>query len=205
MNYLDGIKKISFDIFLILGGITVLLYTYKRINPYSFIGLEERFLATALLFGFLSIILHINEILTYVYALKSKINYNTYISKQDKKFISAIPIPSIIKTQISFVIYFLLIIVASFVLILFSSKFLLQLGDLIPYFILIYFFISLVLKLDSRIPIAFALLLLFLTAVTLVQGLENAANQIAIYAYYFLVAGVVLQLIEYIRNPQTEY
>lgn len=205
MNYLDGIKKISFDIFLILGGITVLLYTYKRINPYSFIGLEERFLATALLFGFLSIILHINEILTYVYALKSKINYNTYISKQDKKFISAIPIPSIIKTQISFVIYFLLIIVVSFVLILFSSKFLLQLGDLIPYFILIYFFISLVLKLDSRIPIAFALLLLFLTAVTLVQGLENAANQIAIYAYYFLVAGVVLQLIEYIRNPQTEY
>jgi len=193
MNFSDEIKKISLNVFLILGAVTVFLYIYKRTNPYSFTGLDERFLATALLlFGFLSIIFHIKEILTYVHSLKSI------------KFSSEILIPSIAKTQISYVVYFLLILAVSFVLIFFSSKFLFQLGDLIPYFILIYLFISLILKLDSRIPIAFALLLLLLTATTLVQGLENAANQIAIYAYYFLVAGVMLQLIEYIRNPETE-
>ncbi len=202
MNYSDEIKKISLNVFLILGIITIVLYIYKRTNPYSFIGLEERFLATTLLFGFLSIIFHIKEILGYVYRLKNKVSYNN--SKQEKTFFKAIVIPELIKKDVSYILYFLLILAFSFAVIFFSSKFLLQLRDLIPYFILIYFFVSLILKLDSRIPIAFALLLLFLTAVTLVQGLENAANQIAIYAYYFLVVGVVLQLIEYIRNPQKE-
>jgi len=201
INYLDEIKRIIFNVFLFLGVITVFLYIYKRTNPYSFIGLEERFLAMTLLFGFLSIISHINEISIPVSALKNKMNSTT-------KFCSFIPkkniFSTITRTEICYAFYFILIIVVSFLIILFSSKFLLQLRDLVPYFILIYFFISLILKLDSRIPIAFALLLLFLTAVTLVQGLENAANQIAIYAYYLLVVGVVLQLIEYIRNPQEE-
>ena len=205
MNYLDETKEVLLSVFLILGLITVLLYIYKRINPYSFIGLEERFLATTLLFGFLSIIFHIKEILVNLYTLTNKINYRTYIPKQNEPFSPIISIPKIAKTQISYVIYFLLILVVSFLLILYSSKFLLQLKDLIPYFILIYLFISLILKLDSRIPIAFALFLLFLTAITLVQGLENAANQIAIYSYYFLVVGVLLQLIEYVRNPVKEY
>ncbi len=59
-------------------------------------------------------------------------------------------------------------------------------------------------KYDSRIPIAFALLLLVLSAIELAFKSEAAANQIAIYAYYYLVAGVLLQLIEYIRNPEDE-
>jgi uncharacterized membrane protein len=72
----------------------------------------------------------------------------------------------------------------------------------VPYLLLIYFIVSLKLKLDSRIPIALALGLLFMTAITLVQGAESSANQLAVFAYYLLVVGVVLQLIEYIRNPE---
>ncbi len=191
MDYLDEIKKVSFNVFLIMGTLTISLYIYKMIYPYSFMGLNESFFTATILFGSISIISDIKEILTYT---KRKIFFAPI-----RTAILRIP-----KTNISYIVYFLLILATSFVIIFLSSKFLLQLKDLIPYFILIYFAISLILRLDSRISIVSALLLLFLTAVTLVQGLENAANQIAIYAYYFLVAGVVLQLVEYIRNPEKE-
>ncbi|VVB60277.1 Uncharacterised protein [uncultured archaeon] len=59
-------------------------------------------------------------------------------------------------------------------------------------------------KYDSRIPVAFALLLLVLSAIELAYRSEELANQIAVYAYYYLVVGVLLQLIEYIRNPGDE-
>jgi len=55
-------------------------------------------------------------------------------------------------------------------------------------------------KYDPRIPIAFALLLLVLSAIELAVASEDVANMIAIYAYYYLVVGVLLQLIEYIRE-----
>ncbi len=191
MDYLDEIKKVSFNVFLIMGTLTISLYIYKMIYPYSFMGLNESFFTATILFGSISIISDIKEILTYT---KRKIFFAPI-----RTAILRIP-----KTNISYIVYFLLILATSFGIIFLSSKFLLQLKDLIPYFILIYFAISLILRLDSRISIVSALLLLFLTAVTMVQGLENAANQIAIYAYYFLVAGVVLQLVEYIRNPEKE-
>jgi len=202
MNSLDEIKKISLNVFFALGVITLFLNIYKRVDPYFFVGLEERFFASTLLFGSLSIIFHIKEISDFAANLKKKILTKALISKQMIDFSTNSSIPKINKNEITQIIYFLLIIVVSFVMIFYSSKFLIQLGDLIPYFILIYFFISLIQKFDSRIPIAFALFLLFLTAIILVQGQEKAANQIAIYAYYFLVIGVVQQLIEYIRNPQ---
>ena len=55
-------------------------------------------------------------------------------------------------------------------------------------------------KYDSRIPIGFALLLLVITAFVLAFSSEALANRIAIYSYYYLVVGVVLQLIGYIRE-----
>lgn len=55
-------------------------------------------------------------------------------------------------------------------------------------------------KYDSRIPIGFALILLVLSAVELAFASEAMANTIAIYAYYYLVVGVLLQLIEYVRE-----
>lgn len=72
------------------------------------------------------------------------------------------------------------------------------------YLFLLYFIISLVHRLDSRYPIVAALTLLFFTAILLVQEKEDFANQIAIYAYYFLVIGVVLQLVEYVREGGEE-
>lgn len=203
MIHINEIKKVILNLFVSLGFITVFVYIYKRNNPYSFIGLEERFLATSLLFGLLSFIFYLNEIKELAFTFRNKLITKTNNSKQKTDFsFPNISISGLNKTQITQIIYFLLIIMVSFGLIFFSSKFLLQLGDLIPYFILVYFFISLMQKYDSRIPIVFALFLLFLTAITLMQGLEKAANQIAIYAYYLLVIGVVLQLIEYVRNPQ---
>ena len=46
--------------------------------------------------------------------------------------------------------------------------------------------------------IAFQILLIC-AAVYLSMGIESIANEIAIYAYYSLVIGVILQLVSYVR------
>jgi len=43
-------------------------------------------------------------------------------------------------------------------------------------------------------------LLLVLCAVLLIQGSSAIANKVAIYAYFLLVVGVVLQFIAYVRH-----
>ncbi len=64
----------------------------------------------------------------------------------------------------------------------------------------IYFILSAILRFDSRIPIVAALLLLITTPFLLNAGKFGLADTTAITAYYFLVTGVLLQLIEYIRE-----
>ncbi|MFH1126511.1 MAG: hypothetical protein V1718_00180 [archaeon] len=59
-------------------------------------------------------------------------------------------------------------------------------------------------KQDSRIPIAFALILLMVSAFQLAFQTESAANQTAILAYYLLCVGVLAQFIEYIKNPEDD-
>ena len=64
---------------------------------------------------------------------------------------------------------------------------------LIPFFV--------ILKFDGRIPVAYAILLLILTAFILAfQKNEDLANQVAIYAYWLLVVGVTCLTIEYLRE-----
>lgn len=79
-----------------------------------------------------------------------------------------------------------------------------QIQEKSHYLFLAYFIVALVNRLDSRYSIGVALALLFFTAIILVQKKEDLANQMAIYAYYFLVVGVVLQFLEYIRNKEGE-
>jgi uncharacterized membrane protein len=68
--------------------------------------------------------------------------------------------------------------------------------------LLLYIPLSLKLKLDERYPIAVAIFLLILSAITLAQGFEERANLIAIYAYYFLVIGIILLFIDFLRNKE---
>jgi hypothetical protein len=55
-------------------------------------------------------------------------------------------------------------------------------------------------KLDARIPIAAALLLLLITPFYLIAHLENYANYLAMQAYFFLVIGVLQQLVDYVAH-----
>ncbi len=56
-------------------------------------------------------------------------------------------------------------------------------------------------KFDGRIPVGYALLMLILAAIVLAfYNNENLANQLAIYAYWLLVVGVVCLTIEFIRE-----
>jgi len=48
----------------------------------------------------------------------------------------------------------------------------------------------------SNYPISIALMLFILTAATIVNGNGQLAEELAIYAYYFLVTGVAIRFIE---------
>jgi len=71
-------------------------------------------------------------------------------------------------------------------------------------FIGIFFVISFILKIDSRFSIAAALLALASCPFLLILKKDPIAEQMAIYAYFWLVAGVVLQVIEYLRLSPKE-
>ena len=55
-------------------------------------------------------------------------------------------------------------------------------------------------KYDCRLLVAIAIILLVACAVLLAEGMESFANRVAIWAYYFLVIGVIGLLIEYVRE-----
>lgn len=57
-------------------------------------------------------------------------------------------------------------------------------------------------KYDSRLLIGAAILILTVSAVELAWGSEAYANTLSLWAYYFLVAGVLGSLVEYIRSPK---
>jgi len=59
-------------------------------------------------------------------------------------------------------------------------------------------------KIDSRFPIAGALLLLIITPFYLIKNLESYANYLATIAYFLLVIGVIRQFYEYVKNHQSQ-
>lgn len=65
-----------------------------------------------------------------------------------------------------------------------------------------FFLAFLLMKLDSRVPIGFALVCLIACPFILLFHYQLLADKFAIWAYYFLVIGVVLQIIEFIREPR---
>jgi hypothetical protein len=52
----------------------------------------------------------------------------------------------------------------------------------------------------SDLPIIIALVLLVSTPFLLLQNENEIANQIAGYAYYFLIAGILWKIIQYLIN-----
>lgn len=64
--------------------------------------------------------------------------------------------------------------------------------------------IFLILKIDSRFLILPAILGLAYCPFLLMADQETFAESIAIYVYYFLVVGVLLQLVEFIRKKDCE-
>jgi hypothetical protein len=59
----------------------------------------------------------------------------------------------------------------------------------------------LIFNFNNKIPIVIGLVLLLVCPFLLIFKKEAVANGLAIWAYYFLVIGVVLQLIEFVKSP----
>jgi len=193
-------KKIALNVFYFFLILTFFLLFKKGGIP---AGLEMKFLITTVLFGVLALLLNYKDCLDSIKQFKNKVIKTGLNELLRERF--SIPHFSFktfeIKNYKTIILYIVSIGLMVAILNYYTQIFY-YLIKAMPYLLLIYFIVSLKLKLDSRIPIALALGLLFLTAITLVRGAESSANQLAIFAYYLLVVGVVLQLIEYIRNPE---
>jgi septum site-determining protein MinD len=67
-----------------------------------------------------------------------------------------------------------------------------------------YFLAALIYRIDPRYPVLAAIGSLVLAAILLAQQKEALANRVAVYAYYFLVVGVLLNLVDYLREGREE-
>ncbi len=74
--------------------------------------------------------------------------------------------------------------------------------DTVSKLIFLYFFILLAYRIDARIPLAAVLLLLSGAAVIMVMGNKSFAYDLAAYAVYFLIGGMLLKFIEYIGDKR---
>jgi hypothetical protein len=66
--------------------------------------------------------------------------------------------------------------------------------------IAIYIIVMAYLRLEPRVTIVVAFALLIASAITMLLGMDDLSEQLAIYTFYLLVAGVVLLLIHHIRE-----
>jgi nitrate/nitrite transporter NarK len=71
-----------------------------------------------------------------------------------------------------------------------------SLGTLVLIGFAIFIAISAVLRLEPRIAMRMAIVLLVAAALTLALGKEDLAEQLALYAYYFLASGAILLLVQ---------
>jgi len=219
------IRKSILFIFIGLCIATVLFSSIKLRNPYIFPGAEQRLFLFTTIFGTLSLVLYFQNILNFLKigflnAVFKKIPKKLRKEKKGKKIklkekikkpilqelikLFSLYIKSLISYSKKNPLKFFLIVVAIFLYIYFLFWLYpkLTFDEFAFFLLLLYIPFSLKLKLDERYPVAFAIFLLILSAITLAQGFEERANRIAIYAYYFLVIGVILMLAEYLREPK---
>lgn len=83
------------------------------------------------------------------------------------------------------------------VFVFFENTFFLSSSNVIGYLLVLYIVLSLTWKINSRVSVAAALLLLMSCPFFLISAQEQLAENVAVYVYYFLVIGVFLQLKEY--------
>lgn len=68
--------------------------------------------------------------------------------------------------------------------------------------LIVYMIYSQFARLDSRLPIAAGLVLLVFAGILDAAGAPDAANNVAVYVYFLIGAGVVLLLIDYVRDAR---
>lgn len=70
-------------------------------------------------------------------------------------------------------------------------------GSFLLAFFVSFFLLSWILRIESRIALGWGLMMLLGAPLYLLVGREGRAEDLALYAYYFLIAGVTLQFLEY--------
>jgi len=73
--------------------------------------------------------------------------------------------------------------------------------EIITLIFLVYVVAWILLKFSYKIPLVIGIFLLIASPLSLlVTETENTASQIGIYAFYFLISGVVIAVINYLRK-----
>ncbi len=106
-----------------------------------------------------------------------------------------IELPDYLKNNLPYLLVLISIILSHFI---FKGE---DLKTFLSFLLLIPIYVYL--KWDGRIPVGYALLMLITAAIVLAfMKNEALANQLAIYAYWLLVVGVICLTIEYLREQK---
>jgi hypothetical protein len=88
------------------------------------------------------------------------------------------------------------------IFVFFENTFFFSSSNMIGYLLVLYIALSLIWKINSKVSIVAALLLLMSCPFFLISDQEQLAENVAVYVYYFLVIGVFLQLKEYVLEEK---
>ena len=226
-------RRIVLNVFVVLSALTIAFLAYRRFDPFVFPGLEQRLSVFSALFGFITLALYSQEILTCIgNVLKKRLKVSVpslkALPRREKKErvkrfrIVLEKIGSALANSLGHLrggylreCWLKLAAVAlrnkkklaaytgcalPYLLFLWWLYPRVTFNEFVFFVLLAYIPVSVKARLDPRYPVAAAIFLLILCAVTLAQGFEEHANTLAIYAYYFLVIGVTLLFIDYFRR-----
>ncbi|MBU5678845.1 MAG: hypothetical protein QXJ96_02975 [Candidatus Aenigmatarchaeota archaeon] len=194
----DFYTRILSEVFIFFIIFTIAVIIYKRYNPFVLPEIEWRLIVILAFLGFLLVLTKVIRIDLFNIKISVKKKAKTKTRKISKKIVLSDITLSLIAWARKHPIRTILFIVYLFFLYIIYPT--MSIHDFSFFALLLYIPISIKLKLDERIPIAFALFLLIISAIALAQGFEDRANLIAIYAYYFLVIGVILLFIDYMKS-----
>ncbi|MBS3052357.1 MAG: hypothetical protein J4428_03225 [Candidatus Aenigmarchaeota archaeon] len=202
----DIIKDVFLNIFLLLIFSTIFFYIYNKINSFDFPGLKERLLLFSGIFGVLSFVMNFEDLMLFAKNLRSEIIiYKIRLKYRRNIFDIRFNLPKLTIKKIDMgqwnqhVIIFGLVPYLALLVVLFNF---LKFNDFMFFILLLYIPISFKLRLNPKIPLISALLLLLLSGLIFSQGFESYANVISVYAYYCLVIGISVIFIDYIRNSR---
>jgi hypothetical protein len=200
---IEECRSVLINLTILLTIITAFLFFYKKINPFFLPGIWEKLIIIGIIFWVISIILYSTEIVAFLGKTKDRMKGKKFKKEFQKNklridydFISE----KLDLKKNKFIITFGLFLFLSYSVFLIWVFPKLNFHEFIFFIILLYIPISLSFKLSSNYPVIISIILLLITGISVLFFPMELSEKIFIYSYYFLIIGIILNIIDFLRE-----